>query len=81
MKKSEYVLDKLSWPKNHPMVVSMNVMTSISGEIHINDLLLRIMRKRKSSGNVIDEARILRAIGLLIAMDKVEYYKGLIRKI
>ena len=78
MKRNSFYLDKFSLPQNNPLFVSMQIMKNLKKEVHINDLVNRIAKRRNSVGNVKDEVRILKAIGFLIAMGKVEYYKGMI---
>lgn len=78
--KSEFLLDKLSLPQNHPLWVAKQTFVSIKKEVHVNDLVTRVLRKRDSLGNLTDEARVLRSIGLLISMGKLRYYKGYLFK-
>jgi len=89
MTKNSLLLDKFSIVKNHPLLVAKDVFNNFEKEIHINDLIERVLRKRKTtykltdenSENAIDEARIIQAIGTLIAMDRAGYYKGFVYKI
>ena len=78
MRKNELVLDKISTPQNHALFISMQIYEFTESELHINDLVKRVLRKRKQARNVNDEARILKSIGLLIGLGKLSYYKGYI---
>lgn len=81
MKQNSFFLDKFSLPQNNPLYVSMQILKNINKEVHIDDLVVRVAKKRKSLGNITDEARIIKAIGFMISLGKIEYYKGfLIRK-
>lgn len=81
MRKSRIAMDKFSLPQNNPLVVAKQIYQSFTKkEIHLDELILRVSRKRKSSMNVSDEARIIQAIGLLIAIGKLDYYKGFVFK-
>lgn len=81
MKKNEFLLDKFSQPQNHPLLVAKQVYDTTSSEVQINDLIQKTLRKRKQKDNLADEARILIAIGNLIALGKLRYYKGHVSKI
>ena len=76
MRENSMLLDKFSTPSNHPLLIAKMVYEKIGKECHINDIIKNIQNKRKTQGNLQDEARIIQAIGLLIALDKIEYYKG-----
>ena len=78
MKRSEFIMDKFSSPQNNLLYVGMLVYDLTEKEIHINQLIERALRKRKNSGNVTDEARVLKAVGLLIGLGKLSYYRGFI---
>lgn len=74
------LLDKFSVVRNHPLVVSKTIFESFDRETHLNDLIKKVMRRRKTEGNIIDEARIIKSIGFLISLGKVGYYKGFVYK-
>ena len=76
MKTNNFHLDKFSVPQNNPLLIGMQVYRATEKEIHTNDLIKRIQKKRKNIGNVADEARILRAAGMLIGLGQLAYYKG-----
>ncbi|AZZ35417.1 hypothetical protein CIK05_00920 [Bdellovibrio sp. qaytius] len=78
MKKNELLLDKLSLPQNHPLYIAMQAYKATEKEIHIDDLIKRVQRKRRSINSLSDEARILKAVGILIHLGKLKYYKGFI---
>ena len=78
MKKNELILDKFSVPQNHPLFVAMQVFNCGQNEIHINDLIERALRLRKNTGNLNDEMRVIKAVGLLIGLGKIGYYKGFV---
>jgi hypothetical protein len=88
MKANNLTLDKFSTVKNNPLLIAKDVFENFDKEIHLNDLIKRIIRKRRSKykvkdlnhANVIEEARILQAIGLLVVIGKVGYYQGFIFK-
>lgn len=76
MRKNSFVLDKFSVPQNHPLYVGMQVYPFTEKEIHINDLVHKVLGKRRSFTSPADEARVILGIGLLIALGKIEYYRG-----
>lgn len=78
MNKNSFYLEKFSQPQNNPLFVAMQVAKSVRAEVHVNDLVERVQRKRKSVGTIEDEARVLQGIGFLITMGKLGYYKGMI---
>ena len=80
MKKNEFILDKFSVPQNHPLFIAMQVFSCNENEIHINDLIERVLRLRKNSENLNDEVRIIKAVALLIGLGKIGYYKGFVYK-
>ena len=80
MRKNELILDKFSQPQNHPLVIAKMVYEMIHKETHVNEVIKKISKKRKNKFNAIDEARIIKSIGLLIGLGMVSYYKGFIRQ-
>lgn len=78
MKRSELVMDKFSLPQHNLLYVGMQVYGLTEKEIHINDLIRRALRKRKNSGNATDETRVVKAVGLLIGLGKLGYYRGFV---
>ena len=78
MRKNSFLLDKFSSPTNHPLFISMVVYKSIKTEVHINELIKRILKSRKMEGNSIDEARIIKSISLLVLLGLIDYYKGFV---
>ena len=78
MKPSEFVLDKFSVPQHNLLYVGMQVYRYTEKEIHINELTKRVLRRRKNTGNTTDEARVIKAIGLLIGFGKLGYYRGFV---
>lgn len=76
MKENSLLLNKMSLPQNHILYVAMQVCREVTNEISVDKLIKKIAKKRKTSGNLHDEARILKAIGALIALGKVNYYRG-----
>lgn len=74
--KSELLLNNFSSPQNHALLIAKQVFESLERELHINDLVKRVARKRKTTANIVDEARIIQAVGFLIAVKRVKYYKG-----
>ena len=81
MRKNELLLDKFSQPQNHPLLVAKQVYDTISAELQINELIRKTLKKRKQKDNIADEARILIAIGNLIALGKLRYYRGHVSKL
>jgi len=71
-------MDKFSVPQHNLLYVGMQVYGLTVKEIHINDLVSRALKKRKNSGNITDETRIIKAVGLLIGLGKLGYYKGFV---
>ncbi|MDA9231211.1 hypothetical protein N9O56_01415 [Rickettsiales bacterium] len=80
MKENSMLLDKFSSPNNHPLLIAKIVHEKISKETHVNDVIRRVQSMRKTIGSLQDEVRILQAIGLLIALQKIEYYRGYLYK-
>lgn len=80
MRKNELLLDKFSMPNQHPLLLAKQVYDILKKEMYVDDLIEKVLKKRKQSTNVIDEARVLKGIGLLIALGKVDYYKGFLYK-
>lgn len=78
MNRSEFLLDKFSLPQHNLLFIGIVVYNIANHEIHINDLVIRALKKRKNSGNVIDESRVLKATGLLIGLGILGYYKGFV---
>ena len=78
MKRSELVMDKFSLPQHNLLYVGMQVYGLTKKEIHINDLISRALRKRKNSGNIMDETRVVKAVGFLIGLGKLGYYRGFV---
>ena len=78
MKRSELIMDKFSLPQHNLLYVGMLVYGLTKKEIHINDLVKRALRKRKNSGNITDETRLIKAVGLLIGLGKLGYYRGFV---
>lgn len=78
MKSNELILDKFSVPQHNILYVGMQVYNFTEKEIHINELIKRMLRKRRNQGNTIDEVRIIKAVGLLIGLGKLSYYKGFV---
>lgn len=78
MKPNELICDKFSVPQHNLLYVGMQVYQHAQNEIHINELTRQLLRKRKSAGNTNDEVRIIKAIGLLIGLGKLGYYKGFV---
>lgn len=81
MIKNEFLLDKFSQIQNHPMLIAEFVYKNLKKETHLNELIPKLQRKRKKQFNIIEESRILLAIGMLVALGKVRYYKGHVSKI
>lgn len=80
MKKNNFLLDKYSLLKNNPLFISMQICLEIKNEIDVDTLIRRVLRKRKNTNNVVDEARIINSIGMLYSIGKIKYYKGYIEK-
>lgn len=80
MKENSMLLDKFSSPSNHPLLIAKMVHEKIEKECHVDDVIKDIQKQRKTYGSLQDEVRIIQAIGLLIALKKVEYYKGYLYK-
>lgn len=78
MNRSALVMDKFSLPQHNLLCLGMQVYGLTEKEIHINDLIRRALRKRKNSGNITDETRIVKAVGLLIGLGKLGYYRGFV---
>ena len=78
MNPNELILDKFSVPQHNLLYVGMQVYDSTEKEIHINELIKRMLRKRRNKGNTVDEVRIIKAVGLLIGLGKLAYYKGFV---
>jgi len=78
MKPSELTLDKFSTPQHNLLYVGMQVYNATQNEIHINELIKRVLRKRKNQENTSDETRVIKAVGLMIGIGKLGYYKGYI---
>ena len=71
-------MDKFSLPQHNLLYVGMQVYELVKKEVHINDLVKRVLKKRKNSWNVTDETRVIKAVGLLIGLGKLGYYKGFV---
>ena len=80
MKENSLLLDKFSSPNNHPLLLAKMVYDRIGRENHVDNVVRDIQKKRKTQGSLQDEVRIIQAIGLLIALQKIEYYKGYLYK-
>lgn len=80
MEENYFLLDKFSSPKNHPLILGRLIFRQIKNVMDIDDLIKKVLKKRKSEFNVIDEARIIQAIGMLYSMGKINYYKGKVSK-
>jgi hypothetical protein len=80
MKQSELILDKFSIPQHNILYIGMQVYNLTQNEIHINELIKRTLRKRKNKGNTSDEIRIIKAVGLMIGLGKLGYYRGFVYK-
>jgi hypothetical protein len=78
MKKSDLIMDKFSSPENHPLFMGMQLYGFTEKEIHVNDLIKKVQKLRDKLGNLNDESRILKAIGMLVGLGKLNYYKGFI---
>jgi hypothetical protein len=78
MNRSDLVMDKFSLPQHNLLYVGMQVYGLTDKEIHINDLVRRALRKRKNSGNITDETRVIKAVGFLIGLGKLGYYRGFV---
>ena len=78
MKRSELVMDKFSLPQHNLLYVGMQIYGLTEKEVHINDLVRRALKKRKNSGNITDESRVIKAVGLLIGLGKLGYYRGFV---
>jgi len=78
MRPSELVMDKFSLPQHNLLYLGMQVYALTENEVHINDLVRRALRKRKNAGNLTDEARVIKAVGMLIGLGKLGYYKGFV---
>jgi hypothetical protein len=81
MRKNEFLLDKFSQPQNHPLLVAKQVHEAINEEIHLNDLIKPVLRKRKQKDNLAYVARVLIAVGNLVALGRLRYYRGHLSKI
>jgi hypothetical protein len=78
MKPSELILNKFSAPQHNLLYIGMQVYNSTENEIHINELIKRMLRKRKNRNNTSDEIRIIKAVGLMIGLGKLGYYRGFV---
>lgn len=78
MRKNELLLDKLSQPQNHQLFIAELVFKILESEMHINDLIKKVQRRRGTKDNPSDEARIIKAVGLMIGLGKIKYYKGIV---
>lgn len=58
----------------------MQIYRELAKEIDVDTLIRKVLRKRKNTNNVIDEARVINSIGLLYSIGKIKYYKGFIEK-
>lgn len=80
MKENSLLLDKFSSPYNHPLLIAKMAYELIGKECHIDDTIKSMQKKRKTRGNLQDEVRIIQAIGLLIALNQIHYYKGYLHR-
>lgn len=71
-------MDKFSVPQHNPLYVGMQIYNLTESEIHINELIKRVLRKRKNRGNASDEIRVIKAVGLMIGLGKLGYYRGFV---
>jgi hypothetical protein len=78
MKANELILDKFSVPQHNLLYVGKQVYNSTESEIHIDELIKRVLRKRRNQGNFSDEIRVIKAIGLMIGLGKLGYYRGFV---
>lgn len=81
MRENSMLLDKFSSPNNHPLLIAKMVHEKIGKECHVDDVIKGIQKKRKTLGSLQDEVRVIQAIGLLVALKKIEYYKGYLYKL
>lgn len=80
MSRNELLLNKFSVPNHNLFAVSMQVYQHTEREIHVDEVINRVLKKRKQAGNLEDEVRIVKAIGLLIGVGAIDYYQGHIRR-
>lgn len=88
MRPNSLLLDKFSTVKNHPMLIGREVYDVLGAEVHMNVLVKRVISKRRrrykvrelTEANILEEARIIQSIGMLIALDKIGYYEGFVFK-
>jgi len=78
MKANELILDKFSLPQHNLLYVGKQVYDLTGSEVHIDELITRVLRKRKNQGNTSDEIRVIKAVGLLIGIGKLGYYRGFV---
>lgn len=82
MRKNSLLLDKFSIPSNHVIFISMQIMKTFrKREIHLSELVNKVLMSRNGVENIEDESRVLKAMGFLILQGKIEYCRGMISKV
>jgi len=80
MRPNELIMDKFTAPQHNLLYIGMQVHKEVRTEIHIDTLIERVLRRRKNARNISDEIRVIKAIGLLIGLGVLGYYKGYVYK-